>query len=146
MYLGLRSILKCHFSCFCLLFRAINHKCLVPLDLLRKGFEEKGEEQVSKESPNSSDWFSQAPKVQKLQGTMSIQQGDKAQRETGIRKNVNNQKIPFSFKVQSKTFIPRGAGLWIGKAVFMDLGHPNGLKISWFCHEAKGGDLHSQGG
>lgn len=145
MYLGLRSILKCHFSCFSLLFRAINHKCLVPLDLLRKGFGEKGEEQVSKQSPNSSDWFRQAPKVQNLQGKMSIQQGDKAQSETGMRKNVNNRKS-LSFKVQSKSFIPRGVGLWIGKAVFMDLGYPNGFKISWFCHEAKGGDLHSQGG
>lgn len=106
MYLGLRSILKCHFSCFCLLFRAINHKCLVPLDLLRKGFEEKGEEQVSKESPNSSDWFSQAPKVQKLQGTMSIQQGDKAQRETGIRKNVNNQKLLSPSKSSPRLLFP----------------------------------------
>lgn len=73
---------------------------------------------------------------------MNIHQGDEAIRATVIIKNINNQKI--SFEIQS--FIPRGAGLWLGNAIFMDLGYPNGLKISWFCHEAKEGDLHSQGG
>lgn len=61
MCLGLKYILKWNFFSLPLLFRAINHKLWLPLPCLSLG--ERGEEQLmSKESPNSSDCFSQALK------------------------------------------------------------------------------------
>lgn len=89
MYLGWKYLLKWLFLCFALLSRQSITNLWFPLPFLSlgRGSGEKKEEQLtSKESPNSSNWFSQAPKVQKLQGNIRIQQGDVAQMVTGTIK------------------------------------------------------------
>lgn len=89
MYLGLKFLLKWHLLCFPSLFKAISHKLWFPLPCLSlgRGSGEREEEQLmNKESPNSPNWFSQAPKVQKLRRNMNFQQGDEAQEVTRIIK------------------------------------------------------------